>query len=221
MRLSITLLLFAIVQTNAFAQIDLKCFLDASWVQYGINEIQDTNYINSKKRQMNFRPLISIAYNRKDKNFHELGISNIQYEKTDLESGSGNIQNQNLRSRSFGINFNYSYNYCFIKTLERWIPYVGVHADVNFGKSKAKEKIANLTHKTLRLGGNVGTTIGVQYAIRNYLKMELAFPINLYRASYNRINTANTSLPSGNQIRQSARYNGCSSNCRFVKKYYF
>ena len=81
MKSSITFLLFAMIQASAFAQIDLKAFLDASYVQYEKSEIRDTNYLNQKQKQIDFRPFASIAYNLRNKDFHEIGISDIQYKK--------------------------------------------------------------------------------------------------------------------------------------------
>lgn len=207
MKSSITFLLFAMIQASAFAQIDLKAFLDASYVKFEKNEIRDTNYLNTKQNQLDFRPLGALAYNRRDKDFHEIGISDIQYKKTNMQSGNTNLQRQDSRSRTFSIRFNYSYNYCFLKNLQRWTPYVGLHSDLRFMKGKSNEKLSNSQQKNLQLTGSIGARVGVQYAIKDYLRLEFLLPIDFYSVSYRRTHQISSSLPFGSRTIQSASYN--------------
>lgn len=202
-----TILLIAMLTVNAFTQIQLKGFMNTTLMQNDVSMTQDTFFIQSNKLSVLAKPLIAVSINQGDNNFHEIGLSNINYQKSSENIKSSTTQMQDNESRGYQFRLNYSYNYCWLKYTNRWKPYVGLQTSINFIRIVKQNYIVDYEQFTFSANGQVGVVTGIQYALKPYLRLEFALPIDIYGYSYQRQRLVSNIFPTGSQINQYASAN--------------
>lgn len=205
MKPTFTVLFCTMLSINAFAQIDLKGFLAGTFIQYEKINTKDTFYVNTNQKELRFRPIVAMSIGQGDKNFHEIAISNIEFKKMTIKTGSTNINGQDAENLHFSLRFGYSYNYCWLKYSRRWTPYVGLQSNVTFIESIAREKFPQNKIKSLGLHGRIGGVAGVQFALREHIRLEFVLPIDIYFINLQRQKITGSS-PANNQILQYASH---------------
>lgn len=170
-------LLFSI---SSFAQVELKGFITGS--SQNITFVTPT--YTQASESFSIAPSIAVAINR-DNKFHELQLSNISFSNNQfnfVNLPQNQSQSQQIRS----ITFRYSYNFYFLQKLEKWSPFVGLQTTQSIFRSKTTTSQPNsiVENNTWSLTNYQGIVPGVQYHLKDNIKLEFAIPTNLSMLSF-------------------------------------
>lgn len=185
--------------SSAFAQVEIKGFLEGQYYQYDVLTQDDSSYFYQEENSFQLSPSFAIAFYRIDRAFHEFAISNVNRSRQlrDVQNGSNPTVQTNVKSTRLG--FRYNYNFLILKEPKRWLPYIGLQTNHELRTDNSEQGVSQA--RSTLVVSRVGLAAGLQYKIEDQFRLELQVPIDVVQFRYQRQNFVSSQVPSG-RVRQ-------------------
>jgi hypothetical protein len=152
------------------AQIDLKAYVESSYYKSESMNVLDSFSTTSKNQSYWLQPSIALAFNTRKKNFHQFSFRGLTFQKTEEER---NLPSSGFKQRIFNLDLQYGYFYTFLKESKRWNPFVSIQSTFQMSRYKIINSQNDIS-KTLRLSGNVNSSVGTQFMFNDKIGLELS-----------------------------------------------
>ena len=111
----------------------------------------DSVYNFQKSRDLFISPSLGIAFNQKNKNFHQISFSNFRWNRQDQISNYTFFPNRDTRNKVTQFTFGYAYNFALWRKSKKWLPFIGIGTKMHYSRVTSKDNNSNAHFKNLSL----------------------------------------------------------------------
>lgn len=203
MKTILSLLLIFLFSTGGFSQKAIKINTHFQYTSYDYSHTRNES-LSKIDTEISVDVLPSLTFNiyTPKGNFHEIGISRLQFGVEDIEYSF--IDNDpsdpsfitGAKTNSFKIEFRYDYNIKLSKKNKSITPFLGLTTAIRYEFKNYDPKISTVFSKrTDKIDNSIGIVPRIIWNISKSVFIDLNTPLNIFQVEYKHQRIFNPSLP--------------------------
>lgn len=183
-----------------FAQTALKLNMHSQFEPFENSQFYDDGSTETDNGfDLSILPSPTISFYKENGNFHEIGLSRIQFsvdeDKTTRFSNGNYVIINGVKETSLNICLRYDYNYAITNNEKAMVGYLGISASPSYNSIIIDPHVnSSYKGKYITAYAAFGFVPRFIWKLNQSIYVDLNIPINLYQITYNRTRIFNSSL---------------------------